>query len=226
MAESCPGFATYQTLSNGQVLVNGQVPLVKHEQLSVAVQKAWREHGAVITRVSQQSGIPVHWFVGIMMAESKGNQYACSPCSLCNASLCAEGAGQRCCAFGLMQMIAPTANKFGATPTQLMQSTSASLTAAARYIQAIAAQVGGDLVRVAVAYNAGVGALDKCGKSGTTFGWHTNGNYPMDVVQYANTFLALRLAPPAPVTSIVGALLATVGVGIAAGIYTGKIRWR
>lgn len=225
MAESCPGFATYQTLSNGQVSVNGQVPFVKSDQLAGMVDAAWAKYGSAITRVSQQSGIPVHWFVGIMMAESKGNQYACSPCSICAASLCSEGAGQRCCAFGLMQMIAPTANKFGATPTQLMQSPVQALQAAARYIQAIVDQVGSDLVRVAVAYNAGVGGLNKCGKDGTTFGWYTNGNYPMEVVQYANTFL--QLAPPAPqAVSMLGALFATTGVAIAAGIYTGKIKWR
>lgn len=226
MAESCPGFATYQTLSNGQVSVNGQVPFVKSESLAQVIVEAWNKHGSSITQVSAQTGIPVHWFVGIMMAESKGNQYACSPCSLCNESLCAEGAGQRCCAFGLMQMIAPTANKFGATPTQLMQSPIQALLAAAGYIDAIAEQVGDDLVRVAAAYNAGVGSLKKCGKQETTFGWYTNGNYPMEVVQYANTFIGLQLAPVPQSNTMLGALFATVGLGIAAGIYTGKIKWR
>lgn len=225
MAESCPGFATYQTLSNGQVSVNGQVPFVKSDALAEMVQEAWGKHGSSIARVSAQTGIPVHWFVGIMMAESKGNQYACSPCSLCSSSLCAEGAGQRCCAFGLMQMIAPTANRYGVTPTQLMQSPTQALFAAARYIQALVDQVGTDLVRVAAAYNAGVGSLKKCGKQGSTFGWYTNGDYPMEVVQYSNTFIGLRLAPVQS-NSMLGALFATVGLGIAAGIYTGKLKWR
>lgn len=124
-----------------------------------------------------------------------------------------------------MQMIAPTANRFGVTPTEIMQNPLQALLAAAGFIEAIVEQVGVDLVRVAAAYNAGVGSLKKCGKQETTFGWYTNGNYPMEVVQYANTFIGLRLAQLPPGNSMIGALFATVGLGIAAGIYTGKIKW-
>lgn len=226
MAESCPGFATYQTLSNGQVSVNGQVPFVRSDSLVEAVQKAWGMHGSSIARVSAETGVPVHWFVGIMMAESKGNQYACSPCSLCSSALCAEGAGQKCCAFGLMQMVAPTANRYGVTPTQIMESPTQALLAAARYIEALVVLVGNDLVRVAAAYNAGSASLNKCGKQDSTFGWYTNNDYPMEVIRYANTFIGLRLAPVPQSNSMLGALFAIAGLGIAAGIYTGKIKWR
>lgn len=155
-----------------------------------------------------------------MMAESKGSQFACSPCSLCDPSLCASGGGKQCCAFGLMQFIAPTAATYGVTPDLVMRNPSVAIDVAGQLIEHLGERVGFDLVRIAAAYNGG---LSRCGKSGTTFGWFTNGDYPMTVVQYANTFVALGLKPPLMSSGAAGAFFATVGIGVAVMMYLGKL---
>lgn len=220
MTASCPGFATYSNLSNGQVEVNGAVPSFSSAQRVNPLIVAWQKYGRDIARTSRRHGIPAAWLVGIMMAESKGNQFACAPCSLCSASLCATGAGQQCCAFGLMQFIAPTAEQYGATPDMLMRNPSTAIELGGQLVSDLSERVGFDLVRIAAAYNGG---LNRCGKSGTTFGWFTNGDYPMLVAQYANTYVNLGLPTPLGSSAAVGVFLATVGVGVATMMYMGKL---
>lgn len=223
MTASCPGFATYQSQPNWQVAVNGQLPLASVQSESL-IREVWAKYGGIITRVANKYRIPAAWLVGILMAESKGNQYACSPCSACRPELCTTGAGLRCCAFGLMQFIAPTAANYGASPDELITNPAKSLDIGGQLIVDLAEKVGFDLVRIAAAYNGG---YNRCGKEDTTFGWQTHGDYPMEVVKYTNTFVEMQLVA-SPGSSIVGAFVLTLGVGLAAGFYTGRIRnpWR
>lgn len=220
MTASCPGFATYGLLSNGQVEVSGSIPTFSESQRIDPLLTAWERFGPDIVTASGKHGIPVPWLVGIMMAESKGNPRACSPCSICRAELCATGSGMRCCAFGLMQFIEPTARHFGLTPTQMVESPALAIDAAAKLMRNLSEDVTDfDIVRIAAAYNGG---FNRCGKEGTTFGWKTNGDYPMVVVKYANTFVDLNL--PVPIrNSAIGTFLAVAGVGLAVAIYLGKI---
>lgn len=220
MTTSCPGFASYNNLPNGQVEVSGSIPKFTSAARIGPLEAAWDRFGPELDKASRRHGIPVSWLVGTMMAESKGNPQACSPCSLCSSKLCATGGGQRCCAFGLMQFIKPTAERYGLSPTQIMQSPGLAIDAAARLLRDLSeASPGFDIVRLAAAYNGG---FNRCGKQGTTFGWHTNGDYPMVVVQYANTFVDLEL--PLPIRrSALGWAIAVAGFGIAVAIYTGKI---
>jgi len=220
MTASCPGFATYQNLPNGQVQVNGTLPVFTSSVRIDPLLVAWDKYGSAIVHASREFDVPVPWLVGIMMAESKGNARACSPCSICRSELCASGAGMRCCAFGLMQFIEPTAQSYGVTPTQLVDNPALSLLVAAELVSDLSEKVGYDLVRISAAYNGG---LNSCGKAGTTFGWYTNGDYPMVVAQYANTFVNLGLPVPGDRSSIAAAFFATVGVGLAAAIYTGRL---
>ena len=219
MTASCPGFATYNILPDGRVEVSGSIPKFTSAQRIDPLLEAWERFGPDLDAASRKHGIPVSWLVGIMMAESKGNPRACSPCSLCSSELCATGSGVQCCAFGLMQFIEPTARSFGVTPTTLMESPGIAIDVAAALMRKLSSNVGMDLVRIAATYNGG---FNRCGKQGTTFGWHTNGDYPMVVVQYANAFSDLNL--PTPVrSSQMGVVLALVGAGLALAIYTGKI---
>ena len=190
--QSCPGFASYDNLSSGEVLVNGALPLFQEDLRVAPLLEAWQKYGAALSSASKQYDIPLPWLVGIMMAESKGNQRACSPCSICASSLCETAGGLSCCAFGLMQMIGPTARNFGTTPAEILENPLAAIEAACELILVLEDKYGHDLPRIAAAYNGGVKG---CGKAGTTFGWQTNGDYPMTVVQYANTFVALGLQP-------------------------------
>lgn len=119
-----------------------------------------------------------------------------------------------------MQFIAPTAEQYGVTPDLLMRSPGVAIDVAAELVVDLSERVGFDIVRIAAAYNGGFG---KCGKSGTTFGWFTNGDYPMVVVQYANTFVDLGLRTPMETSGILGAFFATVGVGAAVLMYQGRL---
>jgi hypothetical protein len=221
MSQGCPGFASYRDLSNGQVEVSGSIPVFTDPRRVVPLVEAWEKFGSALERAASRSGVPVAWLVGIMMAESKGNPRACSPCSICNPSICASGAGMQCCAFGLMQFISQTANVYGTTPTEIVNNPSKAVEVAGELIADLADRFGPELPKIAAAYNAGG---PRCSQAGTTFGWKTNDDYPMVVVQYANTFVELGLAPPAFLRpEVVASVFALVGVGVAVAIYTGKL---
>jgi len=225
MTASCPGFASYQNQPNGQVTVNGQLQYASERNAELLLD-AWEKYGGLILQTAQKYQLQPAWLIGIMMAESKGNQHACSPCSACRPELCVTGAGLRCCAFGVMQFIAPTAAAYGVTPDQLIRSPAVSIDVGGRFIRDLANKVGYDIVRIAAAYNGGIG---KCGKAGTTFGWYTNADYPFEVVKYVNTFVSLQPNySPSSGLGLAGAFFLTLGLGVAAGVYTGKVKnpWR
>lgn len=216
MVQSCPGFATYENLNSGQVLVNGQLPVWVEAARIDPLVAAWEKYGAALQSASKRYDIPVAWLVGIMMAESKGNAKACSSCSICKESLCETAAGLSCCAFGLMQMIGPTARAYGTTPADILTNPVKAIDAACELIVDLEEKHGRDLPRIAAAYNGGIKG---CGKSGTTFGWNTNGDYPMIVVKYANTFVSLKLAPAKSAGGNLAWGLAAVGLVAAVWVY-------
>lgn len=129
----------------------------------------------------------------------------------------------QCCAFGLMQFIRTTAIQYGTNPTEIVQNPAIAIAAAGDFLSDLAERLGLDLPRIAAAYNGGLGVLSKCGKEGSTFGWQTNHDYPMHVVRYSNTAVALGLRPVASRNA--GLVLATlIGAGLAWGVYTDRIR--
>lgn len=216
---ACPGYASYELLQSGGVLVNGQLPKFTDERELESLQEAWEAHGTAIQGVAAKYDLPVPWLVGIMMAESRGNAHACSSCAACRSELCETGGGQQCCAFGLMQMIGPTARTYGVTPDAIMGNPAVALEAAAKLIVVLEDKYGADLVKIAAAYNGGI---KNCNGQGTTFGYGTQGDYPMKVVTYANTFVGLGLK--ASPSKALGWALALAGAGIAGAIYTGRLR--
>lgn len=212
--QSCPGFATYENLNSGEVLVNGQLPVFVEALRIDPLVAAWEKYGAMLQSASKTYDIPLPWLVGILMAESKGNPKACSPCSICKESLCESAGGLSCCAFGLMQMIGPTARAYGTTPADILADPATAIFAASELIVDLEEKYGRDLPRIAAAYNGGIKG---CGKAGTTFGWNTNGDYPMVVVKYANTFVSLGLQPKKSNNVAMG--LALMGLAAAVWVY-------
>jgi len=222
VATSCPGFASYEVRSSGIVVVNGSVPTFADG--SAARNKlieAWERFKQPVARASKFSGIPAPWLMGVMLQESGGNTRACSPCSICSSSLCESGAGMQCCAFGLMQFIGPTARQYGTTPDEIVSNPTKAIEVASELLRDSVDRFGFDLPKISAAYNAG---SPRCGgKAGTTFGWVTNNDYPMKVVQYSNTAFELGMTDaPSPVLGAV--LLGALGVGVAWAIHTGRIR--
>lgn len=226
MTASCPGFAQYEMRRGGVVAVGGTVP--KLDKSSGDLQKlkaAWKKFQTPLTRTSKRTGIPAPWLLGVMISESGGNTRACSPCSICSPSLCEQGAGMECCAFGLMQFIGQTARSYDTTPTEIVNNPSKAIEVAGELLADFVKRFGRDLPKIAAAYNGGPGVLSKCGKEGSTFGWKTNGDYPMKVLRVSNTAFALGMTS-ARRSFVPALLLAGIGAGIAWGIHTNRIRIR
>jgi len=224
MTNSCPGFATYQVQSNGQVEVNGRLSTFaegsKNEEILLSV---WDKFSGEVSAASRKYDVPVPWILGVITAESGGTVQACSPCAACSASLCESAAGKSCCAFGLMQMIGIVARDYGVTTEQLMRSPSVAIDAGTHLLSDSMERFGFDLPRIAAAYNGGPGVLSKCGKAGSTFGWQTNHDYPLKVVQYANT--AVELGVEAKGSGVGSAVLvALAGLGVAGYILHKRMR--
>lgn len=220
MNTSCPGFATYEVRPSGIVSVGGHVPTFgtssEPERKLIA---AWDRFGAAVSRASRRTGVPAPWLMGVMLQESGGNPRACSPCSICRAELCEQAAGLSCCAFGLMQFIGPVARQYGTSPDELVRRPELAIEVSADLLSDLISRHGFDLPKIATSYNAG---SPRCSKPGTTFGWVTNGDYPMQVVRYSNTAFELGMTKAASVMPAV--MLAALGVGIGWAIYTDRIR--
>src|SRR5690606_4261730 len=74
MTASCPGFASYQNQPNGQVTVNGQLQYASERNAELLLD-AWEKYGGLILQTAQKYQLQPAWLIGIMMAESKGNQH-------------------------------------------------------------------------------------------------------------------------------------------------------
>lgn len=221
---ACPGFASYRVESDGGVEVRGEFPIWDPGSAQEAkLLKAWADYGDWVAAAGKRTGVPASWLIAILVQESGGNPFACSPCSICNPSICVEGAGFRCCAFGLMQFIDSTARAYGASGPQLMGKPKLAIDIAAEFVADKMEKHGFDPVLLAAAYNAGT---PRCGGSSPTFGLVANHDYPMSVVKYSNTALALELQPPPPFLGmgVMGGMLAAVGIGAAYAIHTGTIK--
>ena len=95
-----------------------------------------------------------------------------------------------CCAFGLMQFIGQTARKYGTSPDEIVNNPNKAIEVAGNLLSDMRGRFGFDLPKLAAAYNAGG---PRCSKEGTTFGWKTNDDYPMQVVRYSNTAFELGM---------------------------------
>ncbi|MFT3778968.1 MAG: lytic transglycosylase domain-containing protein [Ottowia sp.] len=67
-------------------------------------------------------------------------------------------------AHGLMQVIVPTARRFGVGDAQALHDPQTNLQVSARYLKTLQQRFGNDLQLVLAAYNAGEGAVEKHGR--------------------------------------------------------------
>ena len=67
-------------------------------------------------------------------------------------------------AHGLMQVIVPTARRFGVDSAQQLHHPATNLEVSARYLKTLQRRFGNDLTLVLAAYNAGEGAVEKYGR--------------------------------------------------------------
>lgn len=67
-------------------------------------------------------------------------------------------------AHGLMQVIVPTARRFGVDSAQQLHHPVTNLEVSARYLKTLQRRFGNDLTLVLAAYNAGEGAVEKYGR--------------------------------------------------------------
>lgn len=74
------------------------------------------------------------------------------------------GAVSHAGAHGLMQVIVPTARRFGVETAQQLHHPGINLDVSARYLKTLQQRFGNDLQLVLAAYNAGEGAVEKYGR--------------------------------------------------------------
>jgi lysozyme len=67
-------------------------------------------------------------------------------------------------AHGLMQVIVPTARRFGVDAAPQLHDPQTNLQVSARYLKTLQQRFGNDLTLVLAAYNAGEGAVEKHGR--------------------------------------------------------------
>ena len=67
-------------------------------------------------------------------------------------------------AHGLMQVIVPTARRFGVDAAQQLRDPQTNLDVSARYLKTLQRRFGNDLTLILAAYNAGEGAVEKYGR--------------------------------------------------------------
>lgn len=210
----CPGSAAYRKLGNGQIEVNGYVPIFRAEYLKEKLRRTWRKFGQEILAAGRAHSVPPAWLLGILMQESSGGEVTCSPCT---SNCCSHHGGRSCCAFGIMQFTEPTAHAFGTNVESLLDNSSHALERAAALLASHLRKVSGDPVKAFTLYNAG---RLRCEKPSTTFGYVTNGDYPMNVIRWSNTALSIDLGRPSSVLPIL------VSVGIMSSAYMAAKFWK
>jgi hypothetical protein len=191
---ACAGGFSYESLPNGQISVNGQVPLASDAGVK-KLHVEWAKYASAIVRSCNEIGFPVPYFVGILMTESGGNPNACSPCEpkYCPA-VYPKCLSEKCCAYGLMQFIGSTARSFGHSGEELLGNAPLAIELAAKLFKQLSARYGMDLPKIAAAYNSG-GV--KCAQiAPKSFGFssdQTNGHV-LSSIKFNNSFIQEGLA--------------------------------
>ena len=124
---------------------------------------------SIAQQVSQESGTPLHWILGVIGAESFGNRYAMS-----------RNPDGSPLAYGLMQLL-PQFHFPKGSGQDYWYDPLNNIRAGAKYLKSFIDK-GYDLPRAAAAYNAGHLAADPS----SDWGFHTDPNYVTHVVARAN----------------------------------------
>jgi soluble lytic murein transglycosylase-like protein len=184
-AIACSGVA-YEVLGDGRVKVNGELPAYVQGNANWPIaRKVWDQWGSLIQKHAQRVGVPAIWVAGIMCQESGGDPNACSPCDVRVCSF-APNCGGPCCAYGLMQFIRQTAKGYGVDDVDdLRRNPELAISKACDLIAHLSKTYGGDITKIASAYNAGSHKCRYFGMFGNSA--KSQGDYVGKIVQFSNT---------------------------------------
>lgn len=174
----------WRTLPSGAVEVDGAIPTMPAAELPTwrARVGRWR---ALAQAAAAKHGVPVHWLLGLITAESYGNP----------AVVSADGG------HGLMQLTHPSVFA-GHPPASTIGDAGAPLNIdlGARHVAKLArwAGVPRDLPAVASMYNAGQTASGPHAAAKSPWGMRETTGHIWRTVRAANTALADHVPPTAP----------------------------
>lgn len=192
---------TWRTLPSGALEVNGAIPRIVGGELDLWRRKVGR-WTALADASAKRHGVPVHWVLGLITAESYGDPGVVS----------ADGG------HGLMQLTHPTV--FGGhAPAATLGVPGAPLNIdlGSRHLAKLRTWGGKswDLPAVASMYNAGQRATGPHPSASSPWGYRETKGHIDRAVRGANTALAERAPPPSGTLPGDGDALRTMGLCLA-----------
>ena len=198
----------WRTLSNGQLEVNGRVPLLSGEARSIFRAQVLERWGELASRHAAAAGVAVAWVLGMIWAESGGNPNARSP----------DGG------FGLMQLTSRAALD-GHTGAEVLADPSLNIELGSRLIARLM-HPSDSLVEVASEYNAGATASGRPHAGGEPWGYRETPGHIARVVAASNTAIALGAETVADDEIGPSGTLALPSVGpVPFGLFVAFLRW-
>lgn len=189
---------SWRTLPSGAVEVDGKLPELDPAGLAVlrgAVMR-WR---ALAEKHSTRTGVPVHWLLGVIYAETGGVPTLTSP----------KGA------FGLMQVMP---FNWGGRTREQMADPDTNIAVGANILAGHVKRMGRDLPKVASGYNAGAQGQSGAPHPSPTSPWgmRENKGYISHVVSAANSALKELggASPKAPAPPAAGRSDAETGLAL------------
>jgi soluble lytic murein transglycosylase-like protein len=171
---------TWRTLATGAVEVDGKLPELDPASLAVLRARVMRWR-TLAEKYSARSGVPAHWILGVIFAETGGVPTLTSPVG----------------AFGLMQVMP---FNWGGRSKEQMADPETNIAVGSSILAAHMRRMGRDLPKVASGYSAGAQA--KTGaphpSAASPWGMRENKGYISNVVSGANSALRELGAAPDP----------------------------
>lgn len=171
---------SWRTLPSGAVEVDGKTPELRPAELAVFRSQVMRWKG-LAEKHGARVGVPVHWILGVIFAETAGN----------------PGLTSSAGAFGLMQVMP---FNWGGRTKQQMADPDTNMLVGSAILAGHMRRMGQDLPKVASGYNAGASA--KTGaphpSSSSPWGMRENTGYISKVVAASNTALRELGSAPGP----------------------------
>lgn len=222
--QQCEGFASYRwDPETGAVEVKdlGFPSYEPSHSRSQNLVKFYERYGALIDKHAGLLNIPVAWVAAIVSIESRGNEWACSPCishdskgkqicslapNKCGGGIARDGKHYTCCAYGLMQVIDANAVRYGKKHgAELLGDPDESIRIGVSIFNSCIKSSEGDPLIAVKRYNGCKrslcvgGRVTQCDPS-CMFGIGGQGNYAEIFAHVANTFVALKgsLPPSVP----------------------------
>lgn len=169
---------SWRTLPSGAVEVDGKLPELGGAELAALRTRVMRWR-ALADKHSARTGVPVHWLLGVIYAETGGVPTLTSP----------KGA------FGLMQVMP---FNWGGRTKEQMADPDTNILVGSNILAGHIKRMGRDLPKVASGYNAGAQAQSGAPhpSAASPWGMRENRGYISNVVAGANSALRELAADP------------------------------